>query len=333
VTRNRRADMPAITVAVCTWNRAALLDQTLATMQQLRVPAGLEWELLVVNNNCTDDTDAVIADHSRRLPLRRLFEPKQGHAHARNRALAAAAGELILWTDDDVLVDPQWCAEYVKAADRWPDAVFFGGTISPWFPAQPPRWIRRNMCWLSPYYAILQHGDVVRPLAPGERVFGANMAFRTEVLRQFAFDVRLGRVEDELLSGDDIELIGRVSGAGHRGVWVGTARVRHYIPAERLTGAYLWNWWRGAGRTDVRQHGLPSCKYLWRMPRWVIRKYVEARLMSWCLSPFKGRRWLRAFQSAAYARGVLEESRAKLAQANGRPESPPTNGATELQSR
>src|SRR4051812_37235025 len=102
-----------ITVAVCTWNRAGLLDRTLSRMCQLRVPEGVEWELLVVNNNCTDETDAVLARYQGRLPLRRLSEPSQGHSHARNRAVRAARGELLIWTDDDVLVEPDWIAGYV----------------------------------------------------------------------------------------------------------------------------------------------------------------------------------------------------------------------------
>ncbi len=76
-----------VTVAICTWNRAKLLDQTLTRMQQLRIPANVAWELLVVNNNCTDDTDAIIAGHESALPLRRLFEPKPGLSNARNFAV------------------------------------------------------------------------------------------------------------------------------------------------------------------------------------------------------------------------------------------------------
>src|SRR5581483_541916 len=105
-----------VTVAICTWNRCKLRDQTLAQFQNLRIPEGVTWELLVVNNNCTDQTDLVLENYRSRLPLRRLFEPKQGHCHARNCAVAAATGELLLWTDDDVLVNPEWLAAYVAAA-------------------------------------------------------------------------------------------------------------------------------------------------------------------------------------------------------------------------
>jgi glycosyltransferase involved in cell wall biosynthesis len=111
-------------------------------MRQLRIPANVDWELLVVNNNCTDDTDAVIARHQDALPLRRLFEPEQGLSNARNSAVAVAKGDYILWTDDDVLVSSNWLVEYANAFRSWPDAAFFGGPIEPWFSTEPPAWLK-----------------------------------------------------------------------------------------------------------------------------------------------------------------------------------------------
>lgn len=167
-----------ITVAICTWNRARLLDQTLAKMRHLRVPEGAEWELLVVNNNCTDDTDAVLSTHQGHLPLRRLFEAKQGQSNARNHAVACATGDLIVWTDDDVLVDSDWLVHYARAARDWPHVSYFGGTIDPWFSRTPPRWIRRHLRRLQGPFAIRQLGEETRLLHDDEEVFGANMAFR-----------------------------------------------------------------------------------------------------------------------------------------------------------
>jgi len=80
--------MGYITVAICTWNRARLLDQTLNHMRNLQIPPDVDWELLVVNNNCTDQTDTVIERYEGDLPIRRLFEARPGLSHARNRALA-----------------------------------------------------------------------------------------------------------------------------------------------------------------------------------------------------------------------------------------------------
>ena len=118
-----------VTVAICTWNRAKLLDATLAQMCKLRIPSGITWELLVVDNNCTDDTPAVVERYADRLPVRRLDEKNQGMSYARNCAQRAAAADLLLWTDDDVLVDEDWLAAYVRAAARWPNAGYFGGLI------------------------------------------------------------------------------------------------------------------------------------------------------------------------------------------------------------
>jgi glycosyltransferase involved in cell wall biosynthesis len=86
-----------------------LLDKTFERMRELRAPTGVEWELLVVNNNCTDETDAVIERHRPHLPLTRLFEPKQGLSNARNSAIEHARGRFLVWTDDDVLVNVTAC--------------------------------------------------------------------------------------------------------------------------------------------------------------------------------------------------------------------------------
>lgn len=300
-----------VTVAICTWNRAALLDQTLARMAGLRIPPGLGWELVVVNNNSTDDTDAVIARHAPYLPLRRLFEPNPGLSNARNRAVTEARGELLVWTDDDVQVDPDWLAEYAKAAARFPHAGYFGGSVDPWFAVPPPRWVRRHLQVLEGPFAVRRLGPAVRLLAPGEKVFGANMAFRTRLLADARFDPALGRIGAGMLSGEETDLVDRLHRAGHGGVWVGSARVRHYVPAARLTTRYVWDFFHGLGRTKQRQaahdRGVPR---LFGAPRWVVREYLAARAVSLVLAPWGGAGWVHSFTRAAVCRGVIDECRA-----------------------
>jgi glycosyltransferase involved in cell wall biosynthesis len=144
-----------------------LLDETLARLQELHIPEGVIWELLVVNNCCTDNTDEVISRHGARLPLRRLHEPRPGLSNARNCALGAARGDLLIWTDDDVLVDSRWLEEYVRAAHDWPEAAFFGGTVNPWFPKAPPRWILQNLTTLL-YSAYASSGPPAMSLSMGQ---------------------------------------------------------------------------------------------------------------------------------------------------------------------
>jgi glycosyltransferase involved in cell wall biosynthesis len=300
-----------VTVAICTWNRADLLDRTLAQMRNLRIPDGVSWELLVVNNNCTDGTDAVIAGHAGALPLRRLAEPKPGLSNARNCALAHATGELIIWTDDDVLVDPEWLAEYVKAAAANPDAAYFGGTIEPWFEAPPPRWVRDNLTDLQGVLVIRSLGAEVRPFEGDENPFGANMAFRTAVQVRHPYDPQFGRVGGRLVQGEESDLIRRLRREGHFGVWVGTAKVRHYIPQKRTTPAFVRDWFRGNGLSDARAGVFDShAPTLFGAPRWAWRLYLTYRLKAAVLSPFKNRAWFRALRQSAVLRGVIDEARA-----------------------
>ncbi len=298
-----------LTVAICTWNRAALLDRTLAEFHKLALPPGLDWELVVVNNNSPDDTDRVIAAHTGPLPIVRVFEEKQGHCHARNAAVAAARGDFLLWTDDDVLVPPDWLTHYLDAEARHPDAAVFGGPVRPWFAVTPPRWIADNVARLGTCWALVDHGSDVRPLLAGEYCHGANMAFRTDVLRQYPFDPKFGRVGDQLTSGDDSDVVGRVRRDGHGGVWVGTAPVNHYLPAERLTAAYAYEvirCLRLTGPSDVV--GTP--RTLLGAPRWAWAKYLKAVAKTWRYGLGKGAKWVDAFVDRAKARGIIDRCRA-----------------------
>jgi glycosyltransferase involved in cell wall biosynthesis len=242
-----------VTVAICTWNRAALLDKTLSAMRQLQIPAGAEWELLIVNNRCEDDTDDVIEKHASELPLRRLFEPELGQSRARNTALDAAAGDLILWTDDDVIVDPRWLAEYCAAAERWPTASYFGGRILPWYECPPPSWVENNLSFLKGVLLVRDLGPEERPFRGGEEPSGASMMFRRSVFNSWRFEPRLGLVGQSPVRGEDTQLIDTLRNQGEVGVYAPLAVVQHFVPASRMTRQYLWQWAYGWGRGSVRR--------------------------------------------------------------------------------
>jgi glycosyltransferase involved in cell wall biosynthesis len=177
-----------LSVAICTWNRARPLRVALSSLTGLVDPDGASWEVVVVDNNSTDDTLPAVEEYRDLLPIRYVFEPRQGLSHARNRAMQEAGGDLIVFTDDDVRVDPRWLAEYASAAQEFPDATFFGGTIDLCFACHPPRWLRNNLSLFQTAYAC-------RSVDPGtimisrrqELPFGANMAFRRSVFTASGF--------------------------------------------------------------------------------------------------------------------------------------------------
>jgi glycosyltransferase involved in cell wall biosynthesis len=291
-----------VTVAICTWNRAELLDQTLQQMQRLRIPDRVDWELLVVNNNCTDKTDEVIGCHAGTLPLQRLLERKQGHSHARNCAVAAATGELLLWTDDDVLVDSEWLAAYVDAAQRQPEVTLFGGPIEPWFERTPPRWVMENLGALDGPFVIRGASALEKAIGVQNPPFGANMAYRTSVLRQFPFDTKLGRRGKAMLGGDDTDMVQRVLAAGYKASWVPGAVVQHFVIADRMTPRYLYRFFHGMRQTISLQTGeMAGAEF----PRWLVRRWLGAMSRRIASGLLRRRDWLLHLRTAAEAHGMF----------------------------
>ncbi len=298
-----------ITVAVCTWNRAKLLDKTLAEMQKLAIPHGVEWELIVVNNNCTDDTDQVLARNREVLPLRRVLEERQGQCHARNAAIDHARGDYVIWTDDDVLVDAHWLEEYCRAFLKWPEAAYFGGKIRPWFESNPPAWIVTNL-------RILQGMLVVREFDEDAGVlndklpFGANMAFRRDVFSFERFDPRIGLCGDDHVRGDETAFFHKLRQRGLTGIWVPTAEVRHFVGRERATVRFLWKYHVGMGRTEVRLSANPSDgAALGGAPRWLYRTLWVSGSRALMSRALAKKSWVRDYAEFATQYGKWLEFR------------------------
>ena len=306
---------PEVSVVICTWNRERLLERTLGGLARLRVSPELAWELLVVDNGSTDGTTDVLTRYAARLPLRAIEEPERGLSRARNRALDEARGRLVLWTDDDVRVDSAWISEIVAAARRFPDEPLFGGTVDPWFEEAPPRWIRRNLDQLEGTFAIRRFGPEVRRFRDGEAPFGANMAVRADALGGQRFRTDLGRIGTSLLSGEESEFLARIRDrTGRPGVWVGSARVEHWVPRERLEPSYLRRYFEGLGRTRVAADGIPRGANLFGVPSWIRRREIMERVVATVLRPAgRSRAWLaarrRAWELAGMRRAILESGR------------------------
>ncbi|MDB4870305.1 MAG: glycosyl transferase family 2 [Gemmatimonadales bacterium] len=298
---------PRISVVICTWNRGRLLRKTLEQMTRLIIPPGAVWELVVVNNNSSDDTDSVLREFEGKLPVVRLFEPTAGKSYAANLAVREAKGEYIVWTDDDVLVEPDWLQAYVTAFAMWPDASVFGGAIDPWFEQTPPRWLEEVFRQVEEAYAALDYGPTGLAMTHESYPFGANMALKRSAHLMQPFDTRLGPRPKSGIRGEETFLVERLFSLGHTGRWVPEARVRHLIPAERHTLKYLEEYYSGFGEflgvmtrnnsAGVRVFGRPL--WLWKE---TLLSEVGYRLSRLSQPPTK---WILEFKRAKLARGRL----------------------------
>src|ERR1039458_7067822 len=182
-----------IAVILCTYNRCQLLVGALDSIAASVLPESLEWEVLVVDNNSSDQTREVVEGFSRRYPgrFRYVFECQQGLSCARNAGIRESQSEILAFTDDDVIVEPDWLwtLTSVLQAGEWTGA---GGRIVAVWPGPLPSWLSTaDPDTLGPYGEFnlgTESGPLRRP------PYGANMAFRREVFEKYGdFRTDLGR--------------------------------------------------------------------------------------------------------------------------------------------
>jgi glycosyltransferase involved in cell wall biosynthesis len=267
-----------LTVAICTWNRCQSLRQTLDGFTRMAPPRDARWELLVVNNNCTDATDDVIRQYESRLPLRRAAESTPGLSHARNRAVQESTGDYIIWTDDDVTVVPNWLSAYADAFRRHPEAAIFGGPIRPTFEGTPPEWLTRIYPTIAGVYAACDHGPEAIRLHYWATPWGANYAIRKREQLGHMYDPELGYRPGRMIGWEETEVIRAMLANGVEGWWVPEAALQHHVPPARQTTKYLRTHFYTRGRyfgsrwTDVDEH------YVFGRPRWMWRQAITSEL-------------------------------------------------------
>jgi GT2 family glycosyltransferase len=239
------------TVLIATFNRAELLDETLTSIRALRVRTGRQWDVIVVDNNSTDATRAVVERQAGNfpVPLRYLFEARQGRSSALNTGIAASGADVIAMTDDDVRVEPGWLDAACDALED-PSIAYAGGPVSPIWGTQPPAWLDLTRGDLWGTIAIQNHGDAPFMYEEARKVpLGANMAAKRSLFATIGgFRADLGRSSGRIVMGQEVpELLMRARAAGLRGAYLPAMRVHHHIPAKRLTRAYFRTWWYGKG--------------------------------------------------------------------------------------
>jgi glucosyl-dolichyl phosphate glucuronosyltransferase len=242
--------MPAsplrLSVVLPTHNRAGDLRHAIAALLRQSAPAS-SYEVIVVDNNCTDGTRDLLAavDDPR---VRAVHEERQGLSHARNAGIAAAAADCVAFTDDDVEVAPDWVATLVDALDRQADVDGAGGRVLPSWPDARPGWLTRAH-WAP--LALQDHGDSRRVFDAAMPIglIGANVAFRRRVFSRVGlFEPAVQRVRDGIGSTEDHEFLLRLYAAGGRMLYLPKLVARARVQPDRCARRYHRRWHFGHGR-------------------------------------------------------------------------------------
>lgn len=224
-------ELPTLTVVICTRNRAESLRTAVASVLDCDYPS---FDVVVVDNASDDDATARCVADLRDARVTLVREPVPGLAGARNTGIRAATGEIVAFTDDDVVVDQLWL--------RWIGGAFAAGDrvgcvtgIVPSGELRTPTqsFFEQRVSWaknLRPCVFDLSDPPADNPLFPfqvGLYGTGANFALRrAAVLDIGGFDEALG-AGSPTGGGEDIDMFVRVLVAGRQLVYEPAAIVWH----------------------------------------------------------------------------------------------------------
>jgi glycosyltransferase involved in cell wall biosynthesis len=271
-----------ISVIVCTYNRSFFLPDCFTHLACQEGTANIAWEVVVVDNNSTDDTQVVLARLAAAhpgVPLRWVLETEQGLSAARNRGIIVTDSPYLVFIDDDILVAPGWLAAVYRAfVDNDADAV--GGRIHLSPSVALPTWIKSDM------WGFLGHrdfGDAPFWMDGRNRFpFGGNMAFHRRALAAVGpFDVRYGRKGEgfkasELFKGEETDYFQRLTARGGRIYYEPAALVYHQVQPHQLEKRYFRTIHYNAGYQKAYHDTTPYRRRFFGVPLFLFPQTARA---------------------------------------------------------
>ncbi|MEH2289917.1 hormogonium polysaccharide biosynthesis glycosyltransferase HpsE [Nostoc sp.] len=239
------------TVAICTYNGEKRLPEVLELLRTQVNIQSLRWEVIVIDNNSKDNTAKIVQEYQENWsvanPLIYCFEPQQGAAFARKRAIHESHAELIGFLDDDNLPALDWVAAAYAFAQEYPKAGAYGSQIHPNFEVKPPE----NFHRIAPFLAITERGSQPLLYEPRKKLLppSAGVVVRKQAWLESVpvACVLTGRVIGNMLTSEDLEVLSYIQKAGWEIWYTPTMQVHHKIPSWRLQRDYLIPFFRGIG--------------------------------------------------------------------------------------
>ncbi|MEI6088401.1 MAG: glycosyltransferase [Bacteroidota bacterium] len=262
-----------ISVVICTYNRAAYIQDAMDSLYHQTINK-LEYEIIIVNNNSSDNTVRVcedwIAAHSD-AHYAFYTEMKQGASFARNTGAAVAKGSLLCFMDDDAIAEPDYLERIIYFFEEHPDAGGLGGRIIPkYIPAEP--------IWMS-YYVSSMVGNF--DYSPTVAVFSAhkyplesNMIIRKidfDAINGFHVDLP-GVVGTLRIGGEGKDFFFRLKDLGRVIYYDPAIKVQHVVETSKLTKEYMYRVASGMGRGEkVRMLKISRSAYIKKIIEYLIK--------------------------------------------------------------
>ena len=240
-----------LSVIICTYNRDKFLYDAMCHVAKNDFPVS-EYEIVLVNNNSTDNTESECQRFASDFPavqFRYFVETKQGLSHARNRGIDESHGDILIFLDDDSFVKPDYLFHLKKQMEAHPEAMAFGGKITPLFESgETPKWLCK---WTYSWVSAIDKGNEVVLFEGNSYPIGANMGFRRNCIEQCGnFNTELGRSKKNLMGGEEKDFFNRLKEKNLPIYYFPDIHVEHVIPPQRTTKDYIVRMGQGIGMSE-----------------------------------------------------------------------------------
>ncbi|NOR70195.1 MAG: glycosyltransferase, partial [Methylomarinum sp.] len=245
-------------IIICSYNRSENLAECFSCLERQALSMPIQWEVLLVDNNSSDNTKKTIEDRRQHssLNIRYIFEPEQGLSYARNKGIEEAKGTYLIFIDDDIRVTEKWLQSIVSTFKEY-DCDAVGGRIHIESPSSLPAWITPDM------YGFLGHQDFGTQAHQMDGIkefpFGGNMAIHKRVISLIGhFNVEMGRkgtglIKEELFKGEETDFFHRLAAKGGVFYYHPDALVFHKILSHQLKKQFFLDLHNNAGALRANQ--------------------------------------------------------------------------------
>jgi len=302
-----------ISILIATYNRCESLRTILNDFHKQEFDERFKIEVIVIDNNSNDQTRNVveyfISKNDGKFKLKYLFEPQKGKSFALNQGIKEALGELLVFTDDDVILTDSWIKEILMVDAKY-DFDAFGGRILPVYPENAPKWIAENSDILSGPIVFYDYGAEIKIYDPKEMlpIVGANMGIRKKALDEIGlFRTDLGPGAGTF--GDDTELCRRMEAAKKRIYYCGNVIVRHPVKKERMNLKYFASWAKQQGRYFVIKASGEARSELvcyYGVPRYLLKR-ITVNVIMLVIKAFSSREFLKSWMNIFSDIGQAEQ--------------------------
>jgi len=280
-----------VTVLIPTYNGREVLARLLESLRKAEPADGFDWEIIVIDNNSSDDTKSVVESFRTgdRLDVTYIFAPEPGKTRALNRGLLEAAGTFVAFLDHDVVVAPDYVIGLREAIRSQPYNVF-GGRVVPVWVEPPPAWVSGGKLLQTSRGGVIVHdyGQTPRVYGEGMRLpIGCNFVCRRSLFDEVGlFNVNLGPKPGAQIAGEETDLFRRLQAHGESILYAPSIRVSHPVDPARVTKSYFRYRYFCHGRTVILANppgtNLPT---FFGVPRFLYRQLLESTVSGlWAVS-------------------------------------------------